>query len=237
MAAIKALTHVYENVTAAEALERARNHKDPEIARLALATVRGLAKQHADESGAAHDAVEKKAPPASKSGGSHTTVRTRRGFEELQSEAEIGALFQKGAGIGGGAPSAKTSGLTRSVARPPASESNSNLKPTLEGQVQDLGLENTLRMVGGRDGVMVIQSATGESRIAVRAKKIISTVYAGKTGIEALVKTSQIEQGHFAYYTAMPMPNANMELDVKEIQVAIRQFFREGTASDETNFY
>jgi tetratricopeptide (TPR) repeat protein len=237
IAAIKALTRVYENAVAHEALDRARNHKDPEIARLALATLRGLAKQHANESGAAHDSVEKKnIPQAAKSGGSHTSVRTRRGFEELQSEAEIGQIFQKGAGIGGGTPPARASGLTRAVPKP-ASEPDPAMKPMLEGQLQDLGLENTVRMVGGRDGVLIIQDQTGESRIAIRAKKIISTVCDGKTGIEALVKTSQIEQARFAYFTTLPMPAANMEVDIKEIQIAIRQFFREGNASDAANFY
>jgi hypothetical protein len=249
MAAIRALTRVHTNPVAAEALERMRNHKDPEIARLALAVVRGLAKQHAKESGAASEAVLEKVvvPEAPAPKGNSVSGRLRRGFEELNSEAEIENLFQKGAGLGAGQkgtgvgagppPPARASGLTRAVPPKPAAESSENLRPVLEGQLQDLGLENTVRMIGGRDGVLVITAETGESRIAIRGKKVISTIYDGQTGIEALVKTSQIEQAHFAYFTTMTMPNANMEVDIKEVGIAIRNFFREGTASDERNFY
>ena len=242
MAAIKALAKVYKNPVAIEALERARMQKDPEIARLALATVRGLlaAKHHQDEQNGpppASPSASSMMPVAGKSGGI-TAVR-RRGFEELQGEAEISSLFQRGAGIGGarstgGNGTGGTSGLTRATPRDPE-PTPPDAKPILEGQLEDMGLANTVRMIGGRDGTLIIGSET-EARVTIRNRKIIHCVYGELRGTEALSKIYEIQQAPFAYFTSLPAPPANLEVDIKEIELAIREFFRSG-APDETQFY
>jgi hypothetical protein len=236
MAAIKALAKVYKNPMAIEALERARTQKDPEISRLALATVRGLlAAKHAQDELSGPPPTSPSAsslsPIAGKSG-TNTAVR-RRGFEELQGEAEVSSLFQRGAGIGGARPSGSTSGLTRATPREP--EPMPDVKPILEGQLEDMGLANTIRMIGGRDGTLIIGTPT-EARVTVRARKIIHCVLGELRGIEALAKIYEIQKAPFAYFTSLPAPPANCEVDIKEIEIAIREFFRTG-APDETQFY
>ena len=247
MAAIKALAKVHKNPTAAEALERARAHKDPEVSRLALAALRGLvaAKQQQEEpaarsSGAARDSALMPAT-AGKSGG-QTAIRSRRGFEELQSAEEVDTLFKAGAALGRkpGGTNANIGGAGEKDGAPAAPPEQ---RAVLQGQLKDMGLEMTIRMAGGKDGTLIIGApgpaaapGGGDARIVIRNKTIIYAAYQDKLGLEALAKIDGIKDAPFAYFTQLPAPNANMDIDIKDVRIAVQEFFK-GTNTNENQFY
>jgi len=98
-------------------------------------------------------------------------------------------------------------------------------------------LINTVRMIGGRDGTLVIGAANTDVRMTIRGRKIIHCIYGDKYGVEALTKIYEIQEAPFAYFSTLPAPPANMEIEINNIDQAIREFFRTGAAPDETAFY
>lgn len=131
-------------------------------------------------------------------------------------------------------PPAPASGMTPAVPRRKAAHSSTvimpslsgalDLKPTLEGRIEEVGFLNVLRLAGGKDGLLSLHTPNGEARVAVKARTIISASYAGVSGIEALVEISEILSGPFAYLAGAHDIPKHIEVKISELEVVIQRY-------------
>ena len=114
-----------------------------------------------------------------------------------------------------------------------------DLKPTLEGRIEEMGFLNVLRLAGGKDGLLSLQAPNGEARVAVKARTIINASYAGFSGIEALIEISEILSGAFAYLAGTHDIPKHIEVKISELEV-VMQRYKEGErpkTSKEVDFF
>ncbi|HEY3325435.1 MAG TPA: hypothetical protein VGP72_33595 [Planctomycetota bacterium] len=93
-------------------------------------------------------------------------------------------------------------------------DTSSGPKPTLEGRLHDLGLDTTLRMVGGKDGLLKIKGPDGEGLIHVRGRKVVRARYGSYSDIDALDAIDRLQMADFAYF-ARPVPADGAALDLE----------------------
>jgi len=240
LCAIRSLAPFYTDPLAVETLERARKSKDPEIARLALACRRGLVaaeQQMVTEQQQMAEPEPQTPPPSASPGVGKTLRKTRRGFEALERE-QIDDVFQVGVAIGqGAAPAAPAAPAAAPVAAAPGlaqtqsaghSQAYMNeLKATLEGRVQDLGLAITVRIVGSKDGMLRIflpENPEQDGRIFIRGKRVQEASYNGKSGMQALHALDRLKGALFAYYPANFTTDGSLDIECDKVQDALVRF-------------
>lgn len=236
LAAIKALAPFYKDVNAAESLDRLRQSKDPDIARLALVCLRGIvaAEQQRDPAppSGAMPAVQTSASsssasyPASGSGTSPSvsgrqsgTRGIRKGFEALD-VGQVDEVFKVGRMVG-----ATTSAQMQAVT--PLNDTP-QVRPTLEGELANLGLCTTLRMSASRDGFMTVQSPEGDGRIYVRRRRVIGATFGALQNLDALCKMDEMRNGHFAFYGVEYTIRDSMALEVDQLAEHISRHREKG---------
>jgi hypothetical protein len=98
-----------------------------------------------------------------------------------------------------------------------------NLRPVLEGQIQDMGLAATLSMVGGKEGILKIDS-TFEGRIFIKLRKIVTAIYGQKTDIEALIEMDLLKKGTFGFFAKELAFDGPMNLEISKLAQTLEQF-------------
>jgi hypothetical protein len=242
--ALKALGPFYTDPLAVEVLERARKDKDPEIQRLALVVLRGIvaAEKHVVDQALAEAAAAAAAQaPVEEAPKKNTVRKPRRGFEALAGN-QVDEIFQ----VGGAKPAEEESPSflqqrpAQHKAEPErAKEPWLDTRPTLEGRVQDLGLPTTIRIVGGKDGVLRVympEQNAPEGRIFIRGKKILNATIADRVGMQALYTLDAQRGTHYAYYpTPISVQDAKLDIEIDKVQDALRRF--RDQQPDENVFY
>ena len=228
MATIKTLARFFKNPTVAETLERLRKEKDPDISRLALVSLRGIVAAEAKPvpppmpppppaAPAAPAAAAPAAAPAP------PRRKPHRAFEALEEQIRVETVLRGGTG-------ASTPVAATNVAAPPAAAAAEAKpwakggKPVAEGLLQDLGLVNTLMMLGTHDGVLKIDGPAGEGLIFVKNHLIADIFYAGRSDIEALAAIDSLKNARFAFYAGVPPPHSAVNLEVASVQNVIKSF-------------
>jgi len=239
LAAIKALGPFYKDINAAETLDRLRQSKDPDIARLALVCLRGIvAAEQQKDPAAPPSGIQSAVPqnpsasgssasnPASISGSSPAisgrqsgTRGIRKGFEAL-AVGQVDEVFKVGRMVG-----ATTSAQMQAVTPPLETP---QIRPTLEGELANLGLCTTLRMAASRDGFMTVQNNEGEGRIYVRRRRVIAATYGALQNLDALSKMDEMRSGHFAFYGADYTVRDTMALEVDQLAEHISKHREKG---------
>lgn len=236
LAAIKALGPFYKDINAAETLDRLRQSKDPDIARLALVCLRGIVAAEQQNPAAPPSGLQPSVQQGSASGsGTHPasssgtspavggrasgTRGIRKGFEAL-AVGQVDEVFKVGRMVG-----ATTSAQMQAVTPP---LDTPQIRPTLEGELANLGLCTTLRMAASRDGFMTVQSSEGEGRIYVRRRRVIAATFGTLQNLDALSKMDEMRSGHFAFYGADYTVRDTMALEVDQLAEHISKHREKG---------
>ena len=231
MAAIKALAPFYRDPAPSELLERLRKDRDPEIARLALVCLRGVV---AAQRQAAQAALPTEAPaPAEPVAEAPLLRKSRRAFELLEASEDLAEQFKAGAAVGGRAearppePAAAKSPLAEMLAMASAHQdaepSLEGLKPIVEGLLEDFGLAATVRMVGGKDGVLRISGTAAEGRVYIQNHKVMHARFAEERGPAALTAMAAMKGARFAYFHIPFSLAATLDLGVAGVSEALKQ--------------
>jgi hypothetical protein len=98
-----------------------------------------------------------------------------------------------------------------------------NLRPMLEGQLQDMGLVTTLSMVGGKEGVMKIDGPQ-DGRIFIKQRRIIAAVYGQKTDLDALVEIDAVKKAGFGFYIQELSLAGALNLEISKLAEVLKSF-------------
>lgn len=230
MTALKALAPFYTDPMAVATFERARKLKDPELARLALVCQRGIVaaeQQHTLDQEAVVEAELD--APASNTAQITKGRKTRRGFEALDRE-QIDDVFQVGVAVGKNAPAPEEPAPLAASPTRLSERSVGEMKPTLEGRVEDLGLARTVRIVGSKDGLLrifildAVGAEMGEGRIYIRGKKVRQATCGDRAGIRAMHSMDRMTNAFFAYYPASFTSDASLDIEIDKVQDALLKY-------------
>jgi hypothetical protein len=248
LAAMKGLIRYQKDPRVYELLERMRREPDPDIARMAaycLSAPADLQLDQAQRTGMSQGAPRTDSSFPTGSVGMGVPVRgmpgqparppVARGFEALESAAQADALFKPGQTISGKhtrLPDAPPTddGVLSSGKQTPLDPSQlpedlfAGAKPLLEGELQDLGLGMTARITCAKNGVMLIKSSLGKGAIYIQNKTVIAAFFSGMTEIQALAAIGKLKAAQFAYYAKSFRYEASMNIEVSNIETAIREY-------------
>jgi hypothetical protein len=112
-----------------------------------------------------------------------------------------------------------------------------DLKPTLEGRIEDMGFINVLRLAGGKDGILSLQGSQGEARVAIKARTVISASYANHSGIEALVEISEILSGPYGYLAGEHDISKQLDIKISDLELTLQRYKEGERPKSEIDYY
>jgi hypothetical protein len=249
LSAMKALIRYSKDPRVYESFDRMRKDPDPEIARMAAycqdATIEPQAKpdvRRTFASGSTRPPSPMATGISMRSTASGTQQKTRRGFEVLEKQPSLEQLFQPGAAINSGKHKKLPEERTSQPAPPPAGQIMfsgkqgvlnpaqlpddlfAGMRPLLEGELGDLGLGLTARITCAKNGVMIIKSSLGNGALYIQNKSVVAAFFSGMVEIQALTAIGKLKQAKFAYYANSFSYAGSMNVEVSNIETAIREY-------------
>ncbi|MFH0938854.1 MAG: DUF4388 domain-containing protein [Planctomycetota bacterium] len=227
MAAIKVLGRFFKDPTIAETLERLRQTKDPDIARLALVAARGIVATETMmelPSVPAPSPVPLPVPTTQAASATQLRRKTHRAFEVLEEQIRVESILKLGSSKD--APVTAVSSANKEISSVPSVSKPwlKGIKPVMEGLLQELDLSKILLLIGNREGVLKIDGSASEGLIFVKNRLIADIFYAGRFGIEALAAIDSLKDARFSFFVDIPSPRSSINLEVSEVQNMLKMF-------------